>query len=481
MLTSAKGLGGGFPVGAMMVKEEYAALGPGNHGSTFGGNPLAMAAVKAVLGVINDPAFLEEVRFKGTVLKNALIKLAEAVPGAEVRGEGLLLGLDLGDTDLAREVFEYCLDRRSSRQSGGRNDDPHGAAAHRQQNGGASGARYLSRRRLRIDRGERTRGGGSMSVVIPDLQNPPPPPSPLSGRDCLTLAEFSPEEISLILDEAIRIKALEKGRIPYRPLRGRTLAMVFQKPSNRTRVSFEVGMYQLGGHALHLSPEEIQIGKRETPSDTGRVLARYIDAIMVRTFDHGDLEELAGAADVPVVNGLSDAHHPCQALADLMTVREELGALEGTEIAYVGDGNNVAHSLAIACALTGTRLTIAHPEGHGPDAEIVDLADSLGAAPRLTGDPAEAVRGAGVVYTDVWASMGQEAEAKERKQEFAPYQVDEGLMDLAAEDAIFLHCLPAHRGEEVTAEVIDGPRSRVFDQAENRLHAQKALLYLLMG
>jgi len=320
-----------------------------------------------------------------------------------------------------------------------------------------------------------------MSVLIPDLQSSPPPPSPLSGRDCLTLAEFSPEEIALILDEAIRIKALEKSRIPYRPLRGRTLAMVFQKPSNRTRVSFEVGMYQLGGHALHLSPEEIQIGKRETPSDTGRVLARYIDAIMVRTFDHGDLEELAGAADVPVVNGLSDAHHPCQALADLMTIREELGTLEGAEIAYVGDGNNVAHSLAIACALTGTDLTIAHPEGHDPDPDIIELAGTLGAAPRLTEDPHEAVSGASVVYTDVWASMGQEAEAEERKQTFAPYQVNEDLMDLAVEDAFFLHCLPAHRGEEVTAEVIDGPRSRVFDQAENRLHAQKALLYLLMG
>jgi ornithine carbamoyltransferase len=319
-----------------------------------------------------------------------------------------------------------------------------------------------------------------MRSVIPDIQDAPPPSS-LSGRDCLTLAEFSREEISLILDEAIRIKALQKSRIPYTPLRGRTLAMVFQKPSNRTRVSFEVGMYQLGGHALHLSPEEIQIGKRETPSDTGRVLARYIDAIMVRTFDHGDLEELAGAADVPVVNGLSDAHHPCQALADLMTVREGLGALAGTQIAYVGDGNNVAHSLAIACALTGAGLTIAHPEGHGPDTEIMDLAESLGAAPHLTVDPAEAVQGAGVVYTDVWASMGQEAEAQKRKQEFAPYQVDEGLMDLAAEDAIFLHCLPAHRGEEVAAEVIDGPQSRVFDQAENRLHVQKALLYLLMG
>jgi ornithine carbamoyltransferase len=316
--------------------------------------------------------------------------------------------------------------------------------------------------------------------AISDLQGAPPP-SPLSGRDCLTLGEFVPEEVSLILDEALRIKTLQKSRIPYRPLRGRTLAMVFQKPSNRTRVSFEVGMYQLGGHALHLSPEEIQIGKRETPSDTGRVLARYIDAIMVRTFDHGDLEELAGAADVPVINGLSDAHHPCQALADLMTVREEFGTIEGTKIAYVGDGNNVAHSLAIACALTGVELTIAHPKGHGPDTEIVELADSLGAPPRLTEYPAEAVRDANAVYTDVWASMGQEAEAEERKQEFAPYQVDEGLMDLAAQDAIFLHCLPAHRGEEVTAEVIDGPRSRVFDQAENRLHAQKALLYLLMG
>jgi ornithine carbamoyltransferase len=230
-----------------------------------------------------------------------------------------------------------------------------------------------------------------------------------------------------------------------------------------------------------LSPEEIQIGKRETPSDTGRVLARYIDAIMVRTFDHGDLEELAGAADVPVVNGLSDSHHPCQALADLVTVREEFGGVEGEKIAYIGDGNNVAHSLAIACALTGAELTIAHPEGHGPAEDVVELAGNLGVAPRLTEDPREAAGGARVVYTDVWASMGQEAEAAERKEKFAAYQVNEELMGLAAEDAVFLHCLPAHRGEEVTAGVIDGPHSRVFDQAENRLHAQKALLYLLLG
>ncbi len=317
--------------------------------------------------------------------------------------------------------------------------------------------------------------------MIPQIDDVPPKPSPLSGRDCLTLAEFSPEEVALILDEAVKIKAMQKSRIPYRPLRGRTLAMVFQKPSNRTRVSFEVGMYQLGGHALSLSPQEIQMGKRETPSDTGRVLARYIDAIMVRTFDHGELEELAGAADVPVVNGLSDAHHPCQALADLLTIREEFGTLEGVKVAYVGDGNNVAHSLAIACALTGAELSIAHPEGHEPDPNVVETAGRLGAAPVLTEDPREASDSARVVYTDVWASMGQEAEAESRKEKFIPFRVDEGLMNLAAEDAVFLHCLPAHRGQEVTAGVIDGPRSRVFDQAENRLHAQKALLYLLMG
>ena len=318
-------------------------------------------------------------------------------------------------------------------------------------------------------------------MIPAEQQEGPVPPSPLAGRDCLTLAEFSPEEVRLTLDEAQKLKALRRSRIPFRPLFGRTLAMVFQKPSNRTRVSFEVGMYQLGGHALPLSPQELQIGKRETPSDTGRVLARYIDAIMVRTFDHEDLEELAAAADVPVINGLSDLHHPCQALADLLTIREEVGGLESVKVAYVGDGNNVAHSLALGCALTGTTLTIAHPEGHAPSAGVVQLAAKLGGPPTLTQEPHEAATGAQVVYTDVWASMGQEAEAEERKRKFAPYQVNEELMSLAAPDAIFLHCLPAHRGEEVTSGVIDGPQSRVFDQAENRLHAQKALLYLLVG
>ncbi|HEX2098646.1 MAG TPA: ornithine carbamoyltransferase [Rubrobacteraceae bacterium] len=305
-------------------------------------------------------------------------------------------------------------------------------------------------------------------------------PLPLTGRDCLTLTEFSPEEIRLILDEAERLKALREAHTPFQPLSGKTLAMIFQKPSNRTRVSFEVGMYELGGHALPLSPQEIQMGKRETPYDTGKTISRYTNAIMARVFGHEEVEELAEGAGVPVINGLSNLHHPCQALADLLTIREEFGALEGGRIFYIGDGNNVAHSLALGCALTGTQLIIAHPEGHAPDPSVTELAATLGAPPTLTQDPYEGVYNAQVVYTDVWASMGQEDEAQERKKKFAPYQVNKELMSHAAPDAIFLHCLPAHRGEEVTTEVIDGPQSRVFDQAENRLHAQKALLYLLL-
>ncbi len=316
--------------------------------------------------------------------------------------------------------------------------------------------------------------------MIPELDSTPPAPSPLSGRDCLTLAEFSPEEIALILDEAAKIKTLQKSRIPYRPLRGRTLAMVFQKPSNRTRVSFEVGMYQLGGHALSLSPQEIQMGQRETPSDTGRVLARYIDAIMVRTFDHEELEELARAADVPVINGLSDSHHPCQALADLLTVREEFGRPEGAKIAYVGDGNNVAHSLLLAGVTAGMRVRVATPRGYGPIDQVVRRANQIGeetgGAAVVTTDPMEACTGADVLYTDVWASMGQEEEAGKRRQDFAGFTIDDDLMARAAPDALFLHCLPAHRGEEITSDVMDGPRSVIFDQSENRLHAQKAFL-----
>jgi ornithine carbamoyltransferase len=318
-------------------------------------------------------------------------------------------------------------------------------------------------------------------VRAPQQREEPQPPSSLAGRDCLTLAEFSPEEIQLIFDEAERLKGLRKAGTPFQPLNGKTLAMIFQKPSNRTRISFEVGMYELGGHPLPLSPQEIQMGKRETPYDTGKTISRYTNAIMARVFGHEEVEELAEAANVPVINGLSDLHHPCQALADLLTIREEFGTLEGVRISYVGDGNNVAHSLALGCALTGAQLTIAHPEGLAPDPSVTELAATLGAPPALIQDPYKGVTGAQVVYTDVWASMGQEDEAEERKKKLALYQVNEELMSHAAPDAIFLHCLPAHRGEEVTTEIIDGPRSRVFDQAENRLHAQKALLYLLLA
>ena len=319
-----------------------------------------------------------------------------------------------------------------------------------------------------------------ISETLPNSMEEPPPSS-LYGRDCLTLTEYTPAELEQILEEASRIKSLQKSGMQFQPLRGKTLAMVFQKPSNRTRVSFEVGMYQLGGHGVFLGPEEIQMGVRETVSDTGRALAGYTDGIMARVFSHEHIEELAAAAAVPVINGLSDLHHPCQALADLLTIREEFGRLEGVKVTFVGDGNNVAHSLMVGCAMTGAQFTLSHPPGHAPAPELVELARSLGGDPHLTEDPRAAVAGAQVVYTDVWASMGQEEEAEERAERFLPYQVNSSLMQAAASEAIFMHCLPVHREQEATSEVVDGPQSRAFPQAENRLHAQKGLLYLLMG
>ena len=305
-------------------------------------------------------------------------------------------------------------------------------------------------------------------------------PMTTGASSFITGAEISSEQLGTLLERAAELKA-DRPALGADSLAGRSVALVFEMPSTRTRISFEVGVDELGGHPVVLKGDEMQLSRGESIADTARVLSRYVAAVVIRSGSHDNVAELAEQADVPVVNALTPLHHPCQALADLLTLRERFGTLEGLRVAYVGDGNNVAHSLTIACALTGAELTIAHPEKHGPDQKIVQLAEKLGAAPTRTEDPQEAVNGARVVYTDVWASMGQEAEAEERKQKFAPYQVNSELMSLAAEDAIFLHCLPAHRGEEVTAEVIDGPRSRVFDQAENRLHAQKALLYLLLG
>jgi len=307
----------------------------------------------------------------------------------------------------------------------------------------------------------------------------------LKGRDLLSLHDFTPGEIQFILDYAADLKQKQKNGEPHELLKGLTLAMIFQKSSTRTRVSFEVGMYQLGGHALYLNANDLQLGRGESIADTGRVLGRYADGIMIRTFAQGDVEELAECASIPVINGLTDLLHPCQILADLLTVQEHKGRLAGLKLAYVGDGNNVCHSLLYGCAKTGMHISVASPEGFLPREEIVATARydaaATGAEITVTTDPAEAVSGADVVVTDVWASMGQESEQQARMRVFAPYQVNEQLVAKAASDYIFLHCLPAHRGEEVAAEVIDGPHSVVFDEAENRLHAQKAVLSLLMA
>ena len=296
-------------------------------------------------------------------------------------------------------------------------------------------------------------------------------------RDFLALNDLSAAEIEALFALAAQMKA---GRYRERPLAGKTLAMLFAKSSTRTRVSFEVGMYQLGGHALFLSARDIQLGRGEPIKDTARVLSRYVDGIMIRTYAHAEAEELARYATVPVINGLTDLLHPCQVLADLYTVREALGGWEGKAVAWVGDGNNMANAWLQAAEVLGFELRLACPEGYEPDHRIFEQAKSR-APVSITELPEEAVRGADVVSTDVWASMGQEEEAEARRLAFQGYTVDAALMKLAAPGAIFLHCLPAHRGEEVSDEVIEGPQSRVFDEAENRLHVQKALLATLMG
>ncbi|MCG3083802.1 ornithine carbamoyltransferase [Anoxybacillus sp. LAT_35] len=306
----------------------------------------------------------------------------------------------------------------------------------------------------------------------------------LKGKDFLTLADYSKEEIEYLLHLAVELKEKQRNGERYTPLSGKTLAMIFEKPSTRTRVSFEVGMVQLGGHALHLSSRDLQIGRGETIADTARVLSEYVNAIMIRTFEHEKVEELAHYATIPVINGLTDDDHPCQALADLLTIYEAKGKLQGLKLAYIGDGNNMAHALMLAAAKVGMHCAVASPKGYEPKEAIVkeakQIANESGATIVVTNDPYEAITDADVVYTDVWASMGQEAEANERMHIFAPFQVNEALVQRAKQDFMFLHCLPAHRGEEVTEGVIDGKQSYIFQQAGNRLHAQKALLVSLL-
>jgi ornithine carbamoyltransferase len=303
-------------------------------------------------------------------------------------------------------------------------------------------------------------------------------------RDFLSILDVE-KDLVAVLELAARIKNRTEAGEAYEPLRGKSLAMIFEKSSTRTRVSFEVGMTQLGGHALFLSPNDLQIGRGETVADTARVLSRFVDGILYRAYKNENVRELARHATVPVINGLDDREHPCQIVGDLLTIREHKGKLEGLKLAYVGDGNNVCHSLMLAAARGGTKMAVATPAGYEPKPEMVRAAREdgrdTGFSLTLTTSAAEAVSGADAVYTDVWASMGQEAEKAERARIFAPYQVNAKLMAKAKKDALFMHCLPAHRGEEVTDEVIDSPNSVVYDEAENRLHAQKAILIALMG
>ena len=296
-------------------------------------------------------------------------------------------------------------------------------------------------------------------------------------RDFLAVTDLSKTEILDLFRCAAELKA---GGSSSQPLAGRTLAMIFAKSSTRTRVSFEVGMYQLGGHALFLSSRDIQLGRGEPIKDTARVMSRYVDGIMIRTFAHSDVEELAAHATVPVVNGLTDLLHPCQVLTDMFTVQETIGDLEHCVVAWIGDGNNMANSWLNAAATMGFELRLACPEGYEPDRDILAAAEEKTKV-TVTRDLHEAVRGSHVVNTDVWASMGQEGESQVRGKAFEGFSVDRKLMESADADAIFLHCLPAHRGEEVEEEVFEGPQSRVFDQAENRLHVQKALMAKLLA
>jgi ornithine carbamoyltransferase len=303
----------------------------------------------------------------------------------------------------------------------------------------------------------------------------------LKGRSFTRVADWSRDELLSVLDLADDLKERQARREEHHLLPGRTLAMIFQKPSTRTRVSFEVGMTQLGGHALYLAAGDLQLGRGETLKDTATVLSRYVDGIMIRTFDQDDVEELARHASIPVINGLTDSSHPCQALADVMTIRERLGGIEGVRVAYFGDGNNVCASLMVACAKLGAPFAAATPDGYEPGPEVVEIAREAGGKVELTHDPREAAEGAGVLYTDVWTSMGQEEERDRRLRDLAGFGIDETLVGLANDDAIVLHCLPAHYGEEITEDVLYGPRSAVWDEAENRLHAQKALLALIVS
>ena len=302
------------------------------------------------------------------------------------------------------------------------------------------------------------------------------------NKDLLCLYDLSREDFDLVFERAAVLKAMLARKETYRPLKGQTLGMIFEKPSTRTRVSFEVGVYQMGGHALYLRADDTQLGRGESVADTARVLSRYLDGIMIRTFSQQTVAELAATADIPVINGLTDLYHPCQILTDIFTVTEKRGSYDGLKAVFIGDGNNMAHSWINAAVRLGFQLTLACPADHMPDAAVLERARrEVGDAVRVVHDPYEAVADADVINTDTWVSMGQEQAYRERIKGFSGFQVNEQLLAACPAVVLVMHCLPAHRGEEITDEVLDGPHSIVFDQAENRLHVQKAILEILMG
>lgn len=306
----------------------------------------------------------------------------------------------------------------------------------------------------------------------------------LKGKSFISNNDITIEETYQIFDLSRILKQRQLTGEPHRLLEGKTLGMIFTKPSTRTRVSFETGIYQLGGMGMYFGPNDLQLGRSESISDTAKVLSRYLNGMMIRTFDHQDVIDLAKHASIPVINGLTDLLHPCQILADLFTILEKKRKLQGLKLAFIGDGNNVAHSLLHGCSLLGMNISVASPSGYKPNKQIVNEALTnakfMGSKVEIVDDPVKAVRNADVIYTDVWASMGQEKEAEERKKKFTKYQVNSKLIKNAKEDYLFMHCLPAHRGDEVTNEVADSPNSVIFDEAENRLHVQKAIMALLI-
>ncbi|OGU27217.1 MAG: ornithine carbamoyltransferase [Ignavibacteria bacterium GWA2_35_9] len=307
----------------------------------------------------------------------------------------------------------------------------------------------------------------------------------MKGKSLISINDLTLDEMNAIFDLSADLKKKLKEGVPHKYLEGQTLGMIFSKPSTRTRVSFETGIYQLGGIGMYFGPTDLQLKKSENIHDTSKVLSRYLSSIMIRTFAHQDVIDLAKYASIPIINGLTDLLHPCQVLADLFTILEKKGKLKGLKLAYIGDGNNMAHSLLHGCSKVGMNISVASPKAYKPKEEIVNNAlrnaKVMNSKVEILDSPEEAVKDADIIYTDVWASMGQESETLERKKIFAQYQVNEKLVKNAKEDYLFLHCLPAHRGEEVVNEVIDSPNSVVFDEAENRLHVQKAIMVMLMG